>query len=322
MNAPNETLVGRLIGLAPMPPLVLALTVAALLLLPLLAMGAGPSAPPGLWRFAMTPALIAFILAIHPWLQGRWQRAVEALRPLARQPALIDQAPIRFRLGAWIAVFLGSALALWISDSTPIAGGLFAYTLTTSVALFSLMGLVIHDGLRRSRLLARVVAAGLELDLFDRQRLMPVARFGQGVSLAFVGGICLSLLFQSADRLYSLQALVIYTILVGVALTSFFSSIWSVHVALVAAQQGELAAVREQWRRARESLREHLAQAGPEEAVRLYHPLVVFATFERQVLEASTWPFNPKIVKEVGASVVAPVLIYGVKVAMGLSGSA
>jgi len=38
------------------------------------------------------------------------------------------------------------------------------------------------------------------------------------------------------------------------------------------------------------------------------------------VLETSTWPFNPQIVKQVAASLVAPILIYGIKVAVGLSG--
>jgi hypothetical protein len=40
-----------------------------------------------------------------------------------------------------------------------------------------------------------------------------------------------------------------------------------------------------------------------------------------QVLAASTWPFNPKIVKEVVASLAAPILIYGLKIAVGLSRS-
>ena len=40
------------------------------------------------------------------------------------------------------------------------------------------------------------------------------------------------------------------------------------------------------------------------------------------VLSASTWPFNPRIVRELVASLVAPILIYGLKIAMGLSGGA
>ena len=49
--------------------------------------------------------------------------------------------------------------------------------------------------------------------------------------------------------------------------------------------------------------------------------MVVLGLYERQVLEASTWPFNPKIVKELLASVAVPVLIYFAKLAFGLPGA-
>ena len=45
----------------------------------------------------------------------------------------------------------------------------------------------------------------------------------------------------------------------------------------------------------------------------------MLGAYERQILAASTWPFNPKIVKEVVASLVAPILLYGLKIALGLS---
>lgn len=331
MNTRNQTLVNQLIGFVPVPPVALALIVAAALVAPLLlaAYAQGQSAavaPQGLWRLAMAPAIIAFILGVHPWLQGRWRLAIDALRPLSRRPDIVDHAFMAFRLGAWIALLLGAALATWISQSMPVAGWLFIYTLATNIALFSLMALSIYDGLRRIWHVKRVVAAGLALDLFDRQSLTPLARFGQSVSLTFIGGISLSLLFQSAVSLYTVQSLVTYSILIAFALTQFFTSIWSIHMALVVAQEGELAIVRQHWSQARGELRRHLAQAGSasgaEDAASLYDPLVVFGTYERQVLEASTWPFNPKIVKEVAASLVAPILIYGIKVAVGLSGQA
>ena len=331
MNTRNQTLIGQLIGLLRVPPIALALIVAAVLVLPLLlvththgqAAGVAPHSP---WRLAMAPALIAFVIGVHPWLRSRWQLAIDALRPLSRQPEVVDQAFMAFGLGAWVALLLGAALAIWISQSMPVTGWPFIYMLATYITLFCLMALAIYDGLRRTRHLKRVVAAGLALDLFDRQLLTPLARFGQSVSLTFVGGICLSLLFQSAATLYSVQSLVIYSILIAVALTLTFSSIWSIHVALVVAQERELAIVRQHWSRARAALRQHLAQTGPapgtEDAARLYEPLVVFGTYERQVLEASTWPFDPKIVKQVAASAAAPILIYGIKVAVGLSGLA
>ena len=57
------------------------------------------------------------------------------------------------------------------------------------------------------------------------------------------------------------------------------------------------------------------------EAPQLYDPLTQFGSDERQVLEASTWSFNPTIVNGLVASAAAPILIYGVKVAAGLTGA-
>jgi uncharacterized membrane protein len=161
----------------------------------------------------------------------------------------------------------------------------------------------------------------LQLDLFDRRSFTPLARWGQSVSLTFVGGTCLSLLFQSYETLYTVQSLVIYSIMIGVSLTLFFMSIWSIHDALVAAQQRELTVVREHWSRARSELKRKLAEGAASEPAGLYEPIVVLGAYETQILAASTWPFNPKIVKELVASLVAPILIYGLKIAVGLAGS-
>jgi len=162
------------------------------------------------------------------------------------------------------------------------------------------------------------------LHLFDRHLLTPLARYGQSVSLTFVGGISLSLLFQSAVSLFTVAALVTYSITIVGALSLFLTSTWSIHVALVTAQERELATIRQLSGRALVELRRQAEQAptssSTEDAARLYNPLVVFGTYELRVLAASTWPFNAKIVKEVGASLIAPILIYGIKVAIGPSG--
>lgn len=325
MNTSRQPLVNHLVGAVPLPPWGLALAAAVLLLLPLPLIGAlqDPGVT-GLWRLAMAPIVVAYVLGMHALLQQRWRQAIEALRPLARQPDLLDQALGAHRLGEAIALLCGTAIAVWIGESIQGTGWLQAYRLATYIAMFGLLGLSVFEGLRRTRHLKRIVAAGLALDLFDRQPLTPLARFGQSLSLTFVGGTCLSLVFQSVASLYSLQSLVIYAIFTAVALTLFFSSTWSIHVALVAAQEEELARVRRHWAEARDALRRRLAQPGaapgPDEAAKLYEPLTVFGTYERQVLEASTWPFNPKIVKQVAASGVAPMLIYGIRLAIGLSG--
>jgi hypothetical protein len=279
--------------------------------------------PRGLWKMGLEPTLIVYILGIYPWLQRRFALAIEALRPLCSQPGMVDEVHARNRRGEWIAMLVGAAFSLWVTSSWRIdAAWVRLYLVTANIVLFSLMALAIYDGLERTRRLARVIRGGLQLDLFDRQLLAPMARWGQTVALTFVGGICLSLIFQSYETLHSIRSLVIYSILIGVSLTLFFTSVWSIHMALVAAQQRELAVVHQHWVRARSELRRKLAEGDQGDVAALYNPMVVLGAYESQVLAASTWPFNPKIVKEVLASLGAPFLIYGLRIAIGrLSGS-
>lgn len=316
-------LVQHVLQRARLPPVALATMVGAVLALPLLwvAFRHGPpdtDAVRGLWGLGLEPAIITYILAIHSVLHGRWARVVDAIRPLSAHPDLIARAEAVDRRSEAAALLLGALFAVWVSLSgRPARGWIVAYVLATNVLLFGLMALSIHEGLRRARGLARIVRAGLAIDLFDRRPLAPLARWGLTVSLTFVGGICLSLVFQSYDDLKSLQALAIYSILLTVSLTLFFTSVWSVHVALVAAQQRELAMVRRQWERARDDLRRSTADIDVETAQRLYAPLAVFGTYEQHVRTASTWPYDIKVVQQLVASLVAPVLIYGVKIAAG-----
>ena len=96
MDTRNQTLVNRLISTVGVPPALLAALVAGVLALPLLLAwqtpGASADVPKqGLWPLAMAPAMTALILAVHPWLQRRWQEAIDALRPLSRQPEIVEQ---------------------------------------------------------------------------------------------------------------------------------------------------------------------------------------------------------------------------------------
>jgi hypothetical protein len=49
-----------------------------------------------------------------------------------------------------------------------------------------------------------------------------------------------------------------------------------------------------------------------------YRPVVVLGLYERQVLDAPTWPFNPTIVGRVFASAAAPLGVYVLKLAFGV----
>jgi hypothetical protein len=325
MNTATQSLTGQLLGDIGLPRRAFAIALVCLLAL-LLAVaffahgGLAVGGRWGMWKLSLAPAVIVYIFAIYPVLHRRWTSALEALRPLADRPELIEQAHAADRRGEWIALLLGAAFSIWATNPWRIHDRwVLLYVLVSNLVMFSLMALAIYDSVVRTRRLARIVRSGLQLDLFDRRSFTPLARWGQIVSLTFVGGTCLSLIFQSYESLATAPSLVIYSTMVVVSLTLFFTAIWGIHDALVLAQQRELAVVREHWSRARGELKRKLAEGAAGDPAALYEPIVVLGAYERQILAASTWPFNPKIVKEVVASLVAPILIYGVKIALGLS---
>jgi hypothetical protein len=149
----------------------------------------------------LEPTVIVYILWVYPPLLRRWTLAVDALRPLADRPELdrtspCSQPPPRVDRAAARRRLLDLGHPPWQFDGR----WLLLYLYASNVVMFSLMALAIYDCLMRTQRLTRIVRAGLQLDLFDRRSYTPVARWGQRVSLTFVGGTCLSLLFQSFER--------------------------------------------------------------------------------------------------------------------------
>jgi hypothetical protein len=88
--------------------------------------------------------------------------------------------------------------------------------------MFALLAAASYGSLARSRHLAAHSRAGLELNGFDGHLLTPFAQRGQSLSLVFVCGISLSLLFQSYESLRSIEGVIVYGSLVIVSLTLFF----------------------------------------------------------------------------------------------------
>jgi type II secretory pathway component PulM len=325
MESEDQSLLGRLEGfLGPRYPwfvLVVALVLLVLLALAGYAQGAsGGRLRAALWMVALSPVIVVYILLVHPLMHRRWQRAMRSLHALAPgADGAGRHKPVSHR-SEWAAMVLGSLFGLAVAREIPAAEGwLRLYSEATSALMFALLAAAVYGGLARARHLAAHSRAGLELNVFDGHLLTPFAQWGQSLTLVFVGGISLSLLFQSYESLRSVEGVITYGVLVIVALTLFFMSVWTIHVALAKAQQKELARVRRDLAAAREALQRERAD-NPRGAVEdPYLPVVVCGMYEKQVLEASTWPFNPTIVGRLFASAVAPLSVYVLKLAFGVS---
>jgi hypothetical protein len=302
--------------------LVLALVLILLLALAVLAESAsGYRLGTAAWMLGLNPTMTVYILVIHPPMHRRWRhalRSLQALAPAADGAVHPKQSSDR---GEWVAMLLGAIFGLVLARYTPGAEGwLRLYSEVTNALMFALLALVVYGGLARTRQLAARSRDGLELDVFDGHLLTPFARWGQAISLSFVGGICLSLLFQSYQSLHSLAGVLIYGCMIVASLSLFFMSLWAIHVALAKAQKRELVKVHRDLAAAREALRRYWAGNPAGTVVDAYLPVVACGIYEKQVRGASTWPFNPTIVRQLFASAAAPLFVYLLKLAFGIGG--
>lgn len=266
----------------------------------------------------LDPVIIVYVLVVHPFMYRRWDRAMRSLEALTPHADKAVEPKPNSRRVEWGVIVLGMLVGLAIARRVPGAEGwLRLYSEATSAIMFALLAAAIYGSFARSRHLAARLHAGLELTVFDGHLLTPFAQWGQSLSLVFVGGISLSLLFQSYKSLRSVEGMLIYGTLVIVALTLFFMSMWTIHVALKKVQDEELIRVRRDQAAARDVLfrRRDVESAADVDA---YLPAVVLGLYERQLLDAPTWPFNPAIVGRVLASAAAPLGVYLLKLAVGM----
>lgn len=326
MESEHQSLLARLQGFLgrhyPWFVLVLALVLILLLALAVLAEGSSGHHPgKALVMWGLNPTMIVYILLVHPLVHRRWRHAMHSLQALVPGAAGAVQQQTSSSRGEWVTMLLGSIFGLVVARDMPGAEGwLRLYLEATSAMTFALLACVIHGGLARTRYLAAYSRDGLELNVFDGHLLTPFARWGQSLSLSFVGGISLSLLFQSYQSLRSLVGMIIYGSLIVVALTLFFMSVWAIHVALAKAQMKELARVRRDLVATREALHRYWTGGAAGAVSDAYLPAVACGIYEKQVLDASTWPFNPTIVRQLFASAAAPLCVYVLKLGLGLGG--
>ena len=325
MESKNQSLLGRLESF--LGPRYAWFVVAVALLLTLsLALAAyahganGQRVRAALWLLGLNPAMIVYIFLVHPFMHRRWQGAMQSLHALAPRAAEAGQQRSVNPRDEWVAMALGSLVGLAVARDIPAAEGwLRLYSEATSALLFALLAAAIYGSLKRARHLAAHSRAGLDLNVFDGHLLTPFAQWGQSLTLVFVGGISLSLLFQSYESLRSREGVIVYGSLVIVALTLFFMSVWAIHVALARAQEKELVRVRRDLAAARQAMRSAVPGSAPRMVAARYLPVVVCGIYEQQVLDAPTWPFNPKILGRVFASAVAPLSVYVLKLAFGVA---
>ena len=289
------------------------------------------------WRFWQDfldgPTLIIYILAVYPFIWRMWRRSVQTLHVLSpvdedSSKGVAMEVPLPNRRWEWASMIIGAVfwLALWQPWGwdrrwEPGAIWLSAYDVVTQLILFGLLGWLVYSSFAGNRYLNRLGRQHLNLDIFDTGTLTPIARSSLGFSLAFIGGISLSLVFQTQDDLLMWNNIIVYVILVCFTVLLFFLSMWSTHSTRARAKRRELDLVQKHLKAASHELKERAEDGSLKGTEELSSTITAWVNLERRIKEVPTWPFNAGIIRRLAASTLAPVAVFLIKVLsrLGLS---
>ena len=324
----SSLLVDELFRRSRLSPLVtISLVTALLVLLLVLAIHlegglTGPDAA-DFWRIGLeAPVIIAYILVAYLLYRRLDYRALDTFRPLL---SATDREFHRLARGVltldrrweWGALFIGAAF--WVGTGQPWNMdtdylGFRAYAYSTHILEFSLLGWLVYVIVATTQRLARLSQQPLNLDIFQPGQLTPVALRSLGISLFIIGGMSLSLVFQTRDGLTERDNLVIYGILVLITMLVFFRSMWSAHKTMAEAKKRELDLARKHLAETSRELKEKGMEGRATEVNRLHSALATWITYEGRVKEAREWPYDGAVIRRLVAAIPIPGIIYAVKI--------
>lgn len=281
------------------------------------------------WRQILgTLIIILYVLIVYPLVWRLRDRALQSLRPLLpitkddyHQLEVMIRTPKR--LWEWTAVVIGMLFTTAIGQPWNLpweSGQIWSLTYFTIMALlyWGLLGWLIYDTFAGIFFIYQLSRRDLRLDIFDTEQMTPIAYWSLGISLLFVGGISLSLIFANYENLLTWSSITTYSIMVSVTVLMFFLSMWSAHRAMRDAKNRKLSLTRRHLVSTSRELEEKLAQGELAGAQELSSIISSWAMYQRLIKESPTWPFNAGIIRRLIASTIIPIIVYLVKIISGL----
>ena len=269
--------------------------------------------------------LIAYILMVSSFIWKLRIKAIQAFRPLLaidddafNQLAAKASAPNR--PWEWVFVLIGVGMAAALGQPWNLGWGpgelwLSVYLVITGTLMNGLLWWLIYDTLAGTVRIAQLSSQAPKIDiLFDTELLIPIARWSLGISVGWVGGISLSLVFQTQDTLLQGGTITLYAILVCVTVLGFLLSMWSTRNTIAKVKRRELVLARKHLAAASLELKDRASRGRLEGMEGLSSTMTSWATYQKLVQDTPTWPFDINIMRRLLASTIAPVLVYLVKV--------
>jgi hypothetical protein len=231
---------------------------------------------------------------------------------------LLAEGPMFNRRLEWLAVAIGivAGLLLWrpwdysgLSRMWLSVGAesqwLVLYGLIVGGLWGGLQGWIVYSSLASMRLFAGLQRQPLEISVFDLRPLEPIGRWSLSIALAFIGGSALSLLFVPQLN-PSVEALVLYGIVILTPVLVFFLNMLSTRQTIVAAKRRELDRVRENLATASLALAERAASGQPKHTQAALDSIGAWVAYEERVGKVAEWPYTAEIRRNLVLSTLLP----------------
>jgi hypothetical protein len=272
----------------------------------------------GDWRDAlMVLALNAYMLAILPPLKHAGESAIQALRPLVPLDdddfdRLLSEATVATPKGELIAFGIGIAPGLLGNVVGWTTGGNFSwmdlYFFLGGSLVGGLLVWEIYLAMSGTKPFTVIHQHLSNIDIFALRPFEPIGRHGLVSALAFVGGGAIAAFFSYAEgEIFAVGNLITYGTLILISVMVFFLTMRGTHRVLDAAKDEEL-----------ETVQLHIADAyrsladipiGSPDISALAAKLNLWKEYETRVKAARTWPYNLRMLRTLGLSVLTPVAL-------------
>jgi hypothetical protein len=264
------------------------------------------------------PAVILYTVLAYRFLERLGQDAIEAFRPLLAQERVdFDQLLARVspldRRREWLAVGIGVVAGLSLNRPWNWGPSYWwkLWGVLVTVLVFGLIGGIVYHSLAESRLVSVLHLQPLHIDIFDPMPLEPVARFSLGITLTYLGGVTMSVLFNpDPQELLRIESIVIYGSVILVAVLVFFLGMVSTHRVMAEAKERELAIVRRNLSAAYGEWKERHANGQTRDMEALSHAITAGLAYERRIEEAPEWPYTTATLRNLAVSILLPVLAW------------
>ena len=188
------------------------------------------------------------------------------------------------------------------------------YSMALNGLIFGLIAWLMYAAFAGTRLFSYLHEYELSINIFKMDGLEPIAGWGLGISLTFVGLITLSLPFVRRQDLRTPVAISLYALFLLISVAVFFFIIRSTHFAMKKVKDRELEAVRDHLTVLYRQLKDVSDSGTLEDAEALSDSVSAWLNYEHRIKIAPEWPYNTDQLRNLSLSILFPIALGVVQV--------